>query len=189
MARKGLYHNINNRQKSGTSRSKSNSTISDKAYANMKAGFKDGGVRRKYAVGGLTPSASMYGNNTIPYTASAVYKESNPEYQAQLADELQSVQTDTSYQEDAYAEINRQNQVEGRVKQVGSMGLNKLADMAPDDFVGPDMGQKPKELLRSGAEAFKTQRNLNRIYKGTATAKQVGKASADTTQLLSLIHI
>jgi len=34
-----LYQNINKRKKSGTSRSKKNSTISDKAYANMKAGF------------------------------------------------------------------------------------------------------------------------------------------------------
>jgi len=34
-----LYANINRRKKSGTSRSKSKSTISDKAYANMKAGF------------------------------------------------------------------------------------------------------------------------------------------------------
>ena len=36
----GLYHNINHKKKSGTSRSKSNSTISKKAYANMKSGFK-----------------------------------------------------------------------------------------------------------------------------------------------------
>ena len=34
-----LYANINRRKKSGTSRSKSKSTVSDKAYANMKAGF------------------------------------------------------------------------------------------------------------------------------------------------------
>ena len=34
-----LYANINRRKKSGTSRSKSKSTITDKAYANMKAGF------------------------------------------------------------------------------------------------------------------------------------------------------
>ena len=38
MAKKGLYANINARKKAGTSRPKS--TISDKAYANMKAGFK-----------------------------------------------------------------------------------------------------------------------------------------------------
>lgn len=38
-ARRGLYANINRRKKLGISRSKSNSTISDKAYANMKAGF------------------------------------------------------------------------------------------------------------------------------------------------------
>jgi len=34
-----LYRNINKRKKAGTSRSKKNSTISDKAYANMKKGF------------------------------------------------------------------------------------------------------------------------------------------------------
>lgn len=34
-----LYENINKRKKSGTSRPKSKSTISKKAYSNMKAGF------------------------------------------------------------------------------------------------------------------------------------------------------
>lgn len=34
-----LYENINKRKKAGTSRSKKNSTISDKSYADMKAGF------------------------------------------------------------------------------------------------------------------------------------------------------
>ena len=34
-----LYRNINKRKKAGTSRSKKNSTISKKSYANMKAGF------------------------------------------------------------------------------------------------------------------------------------------------------
>ena len=34
-----LYKNINARKKAGTSRSKKNSTVSDKAYKNMKAGF------------------------------------------------------------------------------------------------------------------------------------------------------
>ena len=34
-----LYDNINKRKKARTSRSKSESTISPKAYANMKAGF------------------------------------------------------------------------------------------------------------------------------------------------------
>jgi len=36
---KGLYANINARKKKGISRPKSKSTISDKAYANMKKGF------------------------------------------------------------------------------------------------------------------------------------------------------
>ena len=40
MTRRGLYANINARKKAGTSRSKKKSTISKKAYANMKRGFK-----------------------------------------------------------------------------------------------------------------------------------------------------
>ena len=39
MARKGLYANINARKRAGTSRPKSKSTITAKAYRNMKAGF------------------------------------------------------------------------------------------------------------------------------------------------------
>jgi|TARA_A100000171_G_scaffold21031_1_gene19468 hypothetical protein len=39
MSKPGLYANINARKKKGISRSKKNSTISDKAYKNMKAGF------------------------------------------------------------------------------------------------------------------------------------------------------
>jgi len=38
----GLYANINARKKQGISRPKSKSTISPKAYANMKAGFPKG---------------------------------------------------------------------------------------------------------------------------------------------------
>ena len=38
MAR-GLYSNINARKKKGISRTKKKSTISKKAYSNMKAGF------------------------------------------------------------------------------------------------------------------------------------------------------
>ena len=34
-----LYENINRRKRNKTSRSKKNTTISDKAYRNMKAGF------------------------------------------------------------------------------------------------------------------------------------------------------
>jgi len=34
-----LYENINKRKRAGTSRPKSKSTVSPKAYANMKAGF------------------------------------------------------------------------------------------------------------------------------------------------------
>jgi len=39
MARRGLYANINARKKAGTSRTENKSTITKKAYANMKAGF------------------------------------------------------------------------------------------------------------------------------------------------------
>ena len=39
MAKRGLYANINARKRAGTSRSKKNSTITPKAYKNMKAGF------------------------------------------------------------------------------------------------------------------------------------------------------
>jgi predicted transcriptional regulator len=38
----GLYANINARKKKGISRPKSKSTITPKAYANMKAGFPKG---------------------------------------------------------------------------------------------------------------------------------------------------
>jgi len=39
-----LVENINKRKKAGTSRSKKNSTISAKAYANMKSGWKSKGA-------------------------------------------------------------------------------------------------------------------------------------------------
>jgi hypothetical protein len=39
MKKRGLYDNINARKKAGTSRSKKNSTVSPKAYKNMKRGF------------------------------------------------------------------------------------------------------------------------------------------------------
>jgi len=35
-----LYANMNARKKAGTSRTKKKSTISDKAYSDMKSGFK-----------------------------------------------------------------------------------------------------------------------------------------------------
>ena len=38
----GLYANINARKKKGVSRTKSKSTITPEAYANMKAGFPKG---------------------------------------------------------------------------------------------------------------------------------------------------
>ena len=39
IAKKGLWYNIHKKKKSGTSKPKSKSTITSKAYANMKAGF------------------------------------------------------------------------------------------------------------------------------------------------------
>ena len=39
MAKRGLYANINARKKKGISRPKSKSTITKKAYTNMKKGF------------------------------------------------------------------------------------------------------------------------------------------------------
>ena len=39
MVKKGLYANINARRKAGTSRPKSKSSITAKAYSLMKAGF------------------------------------------------------------------------------------------------------------------------------------------------------
>ena len=38
--KKGLYYNINKKKKAGKSNPKSKSTISAKAYKNMKSGFK-----------------------------------------------------------------------------------------------------------------------------------------------------
>jgi len=40
ISKKGLYYNINKKKKAGTSKSKKNSTISAKAFKNMKSGFR-----------------------------------------------------------------------------------------------------------------------------------------------------
>jgi|TARA_B100000963_G_scaffold5800_1_gene4512 hypothetical protein len=48
-AKKGLYYNINRRKKAGTSRPKSESTITAKAYKNMQAGFPDSKKNKKKA--------------------------------------------------------------------------------------------------------------------------------------------
>ncbi len=45
---RGLYDNINRRKRLGISRSKSESTVSPTAYANMKAGFPEKLVRAEY---------------------------------------------------------------------------------------------------------------------------------------------
>jgi hypothetical protein len=46
MKKKGLYDNINKRKKLGISRPKSKSTVSAKAYANMKKGFPKKGKKK-----------------------------------------------------------------------------------------------------------------------------------------------
>ena len=59
MSKPGLYANINKRKKAGTSRSKSKSTISPEAYANMQAGFP----KKKKMYGGKMKKTTkkMYG--------------------------------------------------------------------------------------------------------------------------------
>jgi len=47
MTKKGLYANINAKRKAGTSKSKVKSTITPKAYANMKAGFPNSKKNKK----------------------------------------------------------------------------------------------------------------------------------------------
>ena len=59
-----LYDNINKRKKAGTSRSKKDSTITPKAYANMKAGFPK---KKKKAYGGGKQERKMY--NTGGYAS------------------------------------------------------------------------------------------------------------------------
>jgi hypothetical protein len=47
VAKKGLYANINAKRKAGTSNTKKKSTITPKAYANMKAGFPNSKKNKK----------------------------------------------------------------------------------------------------------------------------------------------
>jgi hypothetical protein len=48
-----LYDNINKRKKAGTSRPKSKSTITPKAYANMQAGFPKKNRKKAYSGGAM----------------------------------------------------------------------------------------------------------------------------------------
>ena len=89
MARPGLYANINARKKAGKSRSKSKSTISPEAYANMQAGFPNskknkakketatamyGGTMKKKKKGKLTAADfKELGNKNKKKTATAMY--------------------------------------------------------------------------------------------------------------------
>ena len=211
MARKGLWHNINKRKKAGTSRSKKDSTISAKAYANMKAGFpkKTGGFKR-YAVGGLTNptmygNTPMYGANVIPGTdtASIVYQESDPNRLAELDQQIADTSVDPGYQITAAEELADDARKEAIATRVGSKAVNlaakegkaqyaeSLQNLSPEELANlPEtteelMGDSAGGALRQGATAFKTTRDLNRIYQGTATAKQVGQASKSTTELLA----
>ena len=58
-AKTGLWANINRRKKLGISRPKSESTISKKAYANMKAGFP----KKKMAKGGIAKGCGAVMSN------------------------------------------------------------------------------------------------------------------------------
>jgi hypothetical protein len=60
MAKQGLWANINRRKKLGISRPKSESTISPKAYANMKAGFPK---RKKMKKGGIAKGCGAVMSN------------------------------------------------------------------------------------------------------------------------------
>ena len=62
-----LYKNINKRKNAGTSRSKKDSTITPKAYSNMKAGFPKK-KRKKAYVGGKQKRATYYsGGGVVKY--------------------------------------------------------------------------------------------------------------------------
>jgi len=47
LTKNSLVRNINNRKKAGTSRSKKNSTVSEKAYKDKKAGWPKMGRKNK----------------------------------------------------------------------------------------------------------------------------------------------
>lgn len=64
MAKQGLWANINKRKKLGISRPKSKSTISPKAYANMKAGFP----KKKMAKGGIARGCGAVMPNRRKFT-------------------------------------------------------------------------------------------------------------------------
>ena len=59
-----LYVNINKRKEAGTSRSKSNSTITKKNYNDMKTNFKKKGGMMKYQTGGKKSKVTIGGIST-----------------------------------------------------------------------------------------------------------------------------
>jgi len=65
MSKQGLWANINRRKKLGISRPKSESTISPKAYKNMKAGFPK---RKKMAKGGIAKGCGCVMENRRKFT-------------------------------------------------------------------------------------------------------------------------
>jgi len=65
MAKQGLWANINRRKKLGISRPKSESTISPKAYANMKAGFPK---RKKMQKGVIAKGCGAVMSNRRKFT-------------------------------------------------------------------------------------------------------------------------
>ena len=74
-AKKGLYYYINRRKKAGTSRSKENSTISDKNYKNMQDGFPNSKKNRGAYIkrkGEKFKPHIMYDKNGKPYKANTM---------------------------------------------------------------------------------------------------------------------
>tara|TARA_B100001939_G_C16732776_1_gene526224 strand:+ start:125 stop:541 length:417 start_codon:yes stop_codon:yes gene_type:complete len=66
-----LVENINKRKKAGTSRSKANSTISDKAYADMQSGWKKKGAYVGKSKKKFKPH-KMYDKNGKSYMANTM---------------------------------------------------------------------------------------------------------------------
>ena len=55
LTKNSLVRNINKRKKAGTSRSKKNNTVSDKAYKDMKAGWPKKGRKSKWPPQRIAP--------------------------------------------------------------------------------------------------------------------------------------
>lgn len=159
---------------------------------------------KKYAVGGLTnptmygaPGTSMYGANVIPGTdtASIVYQESDPNRLAELDQQIADTSVDPGYQITAAEELAADARKEAIATRVGSKALNvaakegktqyieSLQNLSADELANlPEtteemMGDSAGGALRQGISAFQTTRDLNKIYKGTATGADYIKAA------------